>query len=363
MDMYGFYTGKILDAYRYLGCHVEKNGATFRTFAPAAEKITITGEFNQWKETEMQKVYDGNFWECHIDNAKAGEMYKYRIYTKNKTINEHCDPYGFGMELRPGAASIIRDISVYTFHDSKWMKSRSNHHNQALNIYELHLGSWKKKDTTTEGWYTYREIAEQVISHAKKYHYNYIELMPIGEHPSDNSWGYQQTGFYSPTSRYGSAEDLMYFIDKCHQNDIGVLLDFVPVHFAVDAYGLSEYDGTPLYEYPSVDIGYSEWGSKNFIHSRGEVQSFLQSCANYWIKEYHFDGIRLDALSNMIYWQGNKERGVNLNAVQFIQYMNQNLKKQNAGIMLVAEDSTDYPGVTKAVEENGLGFDYKWDMG
>lgn len=187
--------------------------------------------------------------------------------------------------------------------------------------------------------------------------------MPIGKHPSDNSWGYQQTGFYSPTSRYGTADDLKYMIDQCHKNDIGVLLDFVPVHFAIDGYGLAQYDGTALYEYPSADVGYSEWGSKNFIHSRGEVQSFLQSCVNYWIGEYHFDGVRIDALSNIVYWQGDKKRGVNENAVMFIQHMNKSIKSLYQGIILVAEDSTGYEGITKSVELGGLGFDYKWDMG
>ena len=207
-------------------------------------------------------------------------------------------------------------MAGYVFHDSKWLKKRTNHLDKPLNIYELHLGSWKRKNENENGWYSYREIVELLIPYVKAHYYNYIEIMPIGEHPCDNSWGYQQTGFYSPTSRYGTADDLKYLIDTCHQNEIGVLLDFVPVHFAVDDYGLAEYDGTALYEYPSTDVGYSEWGSKNFIHSRGEVQSFLQSCANYWLEEYHFDGLRIDALSNMIYWQGNKERGVNKNAVQ-----------------------------------------------
>lgn len=363
MDFYGFYTGKILDAYDFLGCHIKDEGVVFRTFAPGAQRITITGEFNDWTETEMYKIYDGNFWECFIENAKENEMYKYRIYIKNNKMVEHCDPYGFGMELRPGAASIIRNISNYTFNDNKWLKKRNNLLDKPLNIYELHLGSWKKKEDTETGWYTYREITELLIPYVKKYNYNYIEIMPIGEHPIDKSWGYQQTGFYSATSRYGTMDDLKYLIDMCHQNGIGVLLDFVPVHFAVDAYGLSEFDGTSLYEYPNIDVGYSEWGSKNFMHSRGEVQSFLQSCANYWIKEYHFDGLRIDALSNMIYWQGDKKRGVNQNAVRFIQHMNKELKRLNPGIMLIAEDSTDYPNVTKSVKENGLGFDYKWNMG
>lgn len=224
----------------------------------------------------------------------------------------------------------------------------------------MHLGSWKRKDGE---WYSYVEIAKLLIPYVKRCGYQYIEIMPIHEHPCDNSWGYQGTGFYSPTSRYGTADELKGMIDMCHQNDIGVILDFVPVHFAVDGYGLAEYDGTALYEYPHVDVGYSEWGSKNFNHSRGEVQSFLQSSANYWLKEFHFDGLRIDALSNIIYWHGNKDRGVNTNAVDFIKHMNQELKKLYPGVMLIAEDSTAYPKVTAKVENGGLGFDYKWDMG
>lgn len=363
MDMYGFYTGKILDAYEYLGCHIDNDTATFRTYAPAAARISVIGDFNHWNETPMQKIYDGQFWECTISGVKPGMMYKYRIYRRDGGVVEHADPYGFGMELRPNSASIVRKLHTHTFHDEKWLKNRNDHKTKPLNIYELHLGSWKNNTANENGWYSYTELAPLLIPYVKEHGYNYIELMPIAEHPCDNSWGYQGTGFYSPTARYGTGKELMEFIDLCHQNEIGVILDFVPVHFAVDSYGLAEYDGTALYEYPHVDVGFSEWGSKNFNHSRGEVQSFLQSCANYWIKEYHFDGIRIDALSNIIYWHGNKDRGVNGNAVDFIRHMNHNLKAAHPGIMLIAEDSTSYPGVTAPTENGGLGFDYKWDMG
>ena len=363
MDKYGFYTGKILDAYEYLGCHLTENGAVFRTFAPAANKICVMGEFNQWTETEMNRIYDNHFWECHIPGAKPGMMYKYRIYKHDGTYIDHCDPYGYGMELRPMSASCIRDINKYEFQDNKWMGSRTDCKNKPLNIYEVHLGSWRRNPDNENGWYTYSEIADLLIPYVKENGYNYIEIMPIGEHPCDNSWGYQGTGFYSPTSRYGTCDDLKEMINKCHQNEVGVILDFVPVHFAVDKYALAEYDGTHLYEYPNTDVGVSEWGSHNFNHSRGEVQSFLQSCANYWLKEYHFDGIRIDALSNIIYWHGDRNRGVNNNAVEFIRYMNTKLKEMHKDIMLIAEDSTAYPRITKPLTEGGLGFDYKWDMG
>lgn len=363
MDMYSFYTGKNMNAHEYLGCHVTDKGSIFRTFAPAATRITVIGEFNNWTEQDMYQVHNGQFWECIIENAKPGMMYKYRIYRRDGIFIDHCDPYGYGMELRPNNASIIRDIHRYRFNDSKWLLKRGDHKNMPLNIYELHLGSWKTNPNNENGWYSYQEIARQLIPYVKEKGYNYIEIMPIAEHPCDNSWGYQITGFFSPTSRYGTADDLKEMIDICHQNEIGVILDFVPVHFAVDGYALSEYDGTRLYEYPNADVGVSEWGSKNFSHSRGEVQSFLQSCANYWLSEYHFDGLRMDAISNIIYWHGMKERGVNTNAVEFIKHMNSNLKQLHPGIMLIAEDSTSYGNITKPVEHGGLGFDYKWDMG
>lgn len=361
MDYYGFYTGKILDAYKYLGCHLNGKNTVFRTFAPAAVNISVIGEFNNWTEEPMNRIYDGNFWECVIPGIKTDMMYKYRIYKKDGTFIDHADPYGFGMEMPPMSASIVRDLHSYKWNDEVWLKKRTDCKTKALNIYEVHLGSWKKKEDDT--WYSYNEIAKPLIPYVKEKGYNYIEIMPIAEHPCDNSWGYQQTGFYSPTARYGTADELRYLIDFAHQNDVGVILDFVPVHFAVDDYALADYDGTCIYEYPHVDIGISEWGSKNFNHSRGEVQSFLQSCACYWLKEFHFDGLRLDALSNILYWHGNKDRGVNEKAVEFIKYMNSSLKEMDSSIMLIAEDSTAFEGVTRAVKDNGLGFDYKWDMG
>ncbi len=363
MDLYGFYTGKIFDAHRFLGCILQGNKAVFRTFAPAAVKISVIGEFNGWQETEMRQICDRNFWECEIEGVKPGQMYKYRIYKRNGQWVDHCDPYGYGMELRPNCASIVRDLKAYTFHDQDWLNERSDCRDRALNIYELHAGSWRTNPEDVNGWYTYTELADILIPYLKEYGYNYIELMPINEHPSDESWGYQSTGFFAPTARYGTADQLKEMVDKLHQAEIGVILDFVPVHFAVDGYGLAEYDGTALYEYPNQDVGRSEWGSCNFIHSRGEVRSFLQSCASYWMEEYHVDGLRMDAISNMIYWQGEKARGVNKNAVEFLQYMNQGLKERHPGILLAAEDSTSYGKVTKAVREGGLGFDYKWDMG
>ena len=390
MDIYEFYSGKSFDAYRELGAHVKKevtgkktvvSGVEFVTYAPNALGVNVIGEFNDWNETVMERCYDGSFFKVFVPEARPGMMYKYKIYHRDGSSMEHCDPYGFGMELRPAFASIIRDMDTYRFHDAKWMKNRSVCQGGPLNIYEVHLGSWRTKpvfdeqgnpltpeeiaesNRVAESWYTYKEIAPMLAEYVKEQGYSYVEFMPLSEHPSDQSWGYQNTGFFSPTSRYGTADDLKEMIDILHQHNIGTILDFVPVHFALDGYGLARYDGTALYEYPSNDVGYSEWGSMNFIHSKGEVRSFLQSAANYWLSEYHFDGLRMDAISRIIYWMGDESRGVNDRAVDFIRNMNQGLKDRHPSIILCAEDSTDFKGTTKETKYGGLGFDYKWDMG
>ena len=389
-DIYEFYSGRSFDAYRELGAHVKKevagkktvvSGVEFVTYAPNALGVNVIGEFNDWNETVMERCYDGSFFKVFVPEARPGMMYKYKIYHRDGSSMEHCDPYGFGMELRPAFASIIRDMDTYRFHDAKWMKNRSVCQGSPLNIYEVHLGSWRTKpvfdeqgnpltpeeiaesNRVAESWYTYKEIAPMLAEYVKEQGYNYVEFMPLSEHPSDQSWGYQNTGFFSPTSRYGTADDLKEMIDILHQHNIGTILDFVPVHFALDGYGLARYDGTALYEYPSNDVGYSEWGSMNFIHSKGEVRSFLQSAANYWLSEYHFDGLRMDAISRIIYWMGDESRGVNDRAVDFIRNMNQGLKDRHPSIILCAEDSTDFKGTTKETKYGGLGFDYKWDMG
>jgi len=361
MDFYGFYTGQIFDAYEYLGAHRAGNGWIFRVFAPNAARVTLLGEFTDWIEYEMNRVNDGNFFEVYVDRGNDGETYFHRIYSRSGGYTDHCDIYGFGMELRPGFKSVLRDLSTYKFNDKKWLAARSDCRDKPLNIYEMHLGSWRRKEDGS--WYRYDEIADGLIEYLKDAGYNYIEFLPLSEHPCDESWGYQNTGFFSPTARYGTAVQLMELIDKLHQNDIGVIMDFVPVHFAVDNYGLGNYDGSPLYEYPNSAVGVSEWGSRNFMHSRGEVRSFLQSCAYYWLKEFHFDGIRMDAISRIIYWQGEEARGVNGNGVEFIKTMNRGIKERIPHALLFAEDSTNFPNVTKPVEWGGLGYDYKWDMG
>ena len=365
MNIQDFYIGKSFDAYEFFGAHKIGNKILFRVYAPNAAKVSLVGEFNDWQEEEMEQQYQSGIYSITSENACVGMMYKYCIHTRDGQVVYHCDPYGFAMELRPNSASYIVDLEEYKFSDDEWMNKRDKCYNKPLNIYEIHMGSWMKKndETYNNGWYRYNEIADRLINYVKENGFTHIEIMPLCEHPVDCSWGYQNTGFFSPTSRYGTNKELKELIDKCHKANVGVILDFVPIHFAVDDYGLAKFDGTELYEYPHKDVGASEWGTCNFIHSRGEVCSFLQSAANYWLKEYHFDGLRMDAISRAIYWQGNPTRGVNSCAINFIRNMNVGLHKLHPTAMIIAEDSTAYPKVTAPVEYNGLGFDYKWDLG
>ncbi len=362
MDFYDFYTGRCFDAYKYLGAYFQNGTTVFRVFAPKAQKVSIIGDFNGWQETPLENVYDGNFYECTVNGTKPGMRYKYRIYGKNGKVLDRADPYGYGSELRPNNCSIIRNLSAYRFTDEIWRKQKKSFIDCPVNIYEVHLGSWKKPADGRE-FYTYSQIAEKLIPYLKDSGYNYVEIMPICEYPCDESWGYQGYGYYCPTSRYGDLNELKKFINDCHINNIGVILDFVPAHFSTDDYGLSEFDGSALYEYPNKDTALNEWGSKNFNFSRGEVRSFLQSSACYWLDEYHFDGIRFDAVRNVIYWQGDKKRGINGHGIEFFKVMNAGLKERFPNAMLCAEDSTAFSGVTKPVDDGGLGFDFKWDMG
>lgn len=363
MNIQDFYIGKTFDAYEYFGAHVEKDGVVFRTYAPGARAVWLIGEFNGWQEDTMIQEGKSGIYMAFCHEARPGMMYKYKVLSQDGTITDHCDPYGFGMELRPNSASVIRDLSQYTFKDSGWMKKQDKNYNRPLNIYELHLGSWKMDENRENGWYRYNEIADELIAYVKENKYTHIEFLPLSEHPADCSWGYQNTGFFSPTSRYGTALDFMELVDKCHQGGIGVIMDFVPVHFAIDNYALAKFDGTNLYEYPDSDVGISEWGTRNFNFARGETRSFLQSAANYWLDKYHVDGIRMDAISRAIYWVGDPKRGVNQCSVEFIKGMNDGLHRLHPNAMLIAEDSTDFLKVTAPVAYDGLGFDYKWDMG
>jgi len=364
MDINAFYRGEAFDAYEWYGAHITPDGTVFRTYAPHASKVSVVGDFSGWKDIPMSPVGDGRSFGLTVPVAKEGMRYKYRIYDMNGRFIDHCDPYGFGMELRPGTCSVIRDISGFTFTDEKWLAERSDCRDKALNIYEMHLGSWKRvSDEDENGWYTYSELAGMLPDYLAENGYNYVEFMPLSEHPADESWGYQITGFFAPTSRYGTPVQLMELIDALHAKGIGVIMDFVPVHFAVDHYALTEYDGTKLYEFEDDDAGYNEWGSRNFIHSRGEVRSFLNSAADYWLTKYHIDGLRMDAVRNLIYWNGRDYLGENRYAIQFIKDMNCGLKARHPSVILAAEDSSSHPKVSAPVFDGGLGFDYKWDLG
>ncbi|MDO4796490.1 MAG: 1,4-alpha-glucan branching protein GlgB [Coriobacteriales bacterium] len=364
LNTQNFYAGEEFYAHHMLGClRNESGGATFRTFAPAAEGVELV--LND-EVLPMGKVADGNFWEAYVATVNAGDAYEFRIWHGGTSV-DHCDPYGMQMELRPAHRSIVADLT-HEWHDADWMASRDTCRDKPLNIYELHMGSWRKHslDQPSEDpadWYTYDELAGPLVEHLTQLDVTHVEFLPLTEYPFDGSWGYQPTGFYAATSRYGTPTQLMTLIDALHQAGIGAILDFVPVHFALDPWALADYDGTPLFEYPNDAVGVSEWGSRNFIHSRGETCSFLQSAANFWLGAYHFDALRLDAISRIIYWQGDETRGINGMAMDFVKTFNSGCKSLNPGTFMVAEDSTNVPGTTKAVEEGGLGFDYKWDMG
>ena len=356
MDMQAFYTGHAFDAYEFFGAHTYFGGTHFAVWAPGAQYVQVVGEFGEYG---MHRTYAG-VWEADVSGADAGMAYQYRVTGANGRCVDHCDPYGFAMKLRPDGRSIIAERPT-GFADEAWLAARSKNYDKPLNIYEVHMGSWRQKEDGS--WYTYAELAELLPAYCKKYGYTHLELMPLAEYPFDGSWGYQTTGFFAPTSRYGTPDELAQFINACHKQGIGVILDFVPVHFAVDEYGLKEFDGTPLYEYPAASVGQSEWGSCNFMHSRGEIRCFIQSCADYWLRVFHADGLRMDAVSRLIYWQGDPSRGVNGSTLEFLKGMNAGLQQRHPTAMLIAEDSTNFPKVTAPVEYGGLGFDYKWDLG
>ena len=356
MDMQAFYTGHAFDAYEFFGAHTYFGGTHFAVWAPAAQYVQVVGEFGEYG---MHRTYAG-VWEADVNGADAGMAYQYRVTGANGRCVDHCDPYGFAMKLRPDGRSIIAERPT-GFADEAWLAARSKNYDKPLNIYEVHMGSWQQKEDGS--WYTYAELAELLPAYCKKYGYTHLELMPLAEYPFDGSWGYQTTGFFAPTSRYGTPDELAQFINACHKQGIGVILDFVPVHFAVDEYGLKEFDGTPLYEYPAASVGQSEWGSCNFMHSRGEIRCFIQSCADYWLRVFHADGLRMDAVSRLIYWQGDPNRGVNGSTLEFLKGMNAGLQQRHPTAILIAEDSTNFPTVTAPVEYGGLGFDYKWDLG
>lgn len=360
-----FFEGNEIKAYDIFGAHLTKAGVHFAVYAPNAKNISVIGAFNNWddKENTMKKDAHG-IWEADVPNAKPGQSYKYRITQSTGTIVDKMDPYAFYSELRPNTASIISDLSYDKWTDQTWLDQRNKGFDSPVNIYEMHVGSWKKPDEDPETFVHYHEIEKDLIEHFQKHHFTHVEMMPLCEYPFDGSWGYQCTGYFSSTSRYGTNHELMHFVNALHNAGIGVIMDFVPVHFVKDNYALAMYDGTPIYEYSKPADAYSQWDTFNFDLWKEEVRSFLMSAANFWIDVYHFDGLRMDAISNAIFWQGDKRNGVNEGACNFMKRMNFNLNKAHQGkIMLIAEDSTDFPNVTKSTLDGGLGFDYKWDLG
>lgn len=362
MEHYLFHRGEYRQAYEYFGAHPNRSSTIFRIWAPAAKSVAVVGDFNNWNAREedyCQKITNEGIWEVEIKKVKKGAIYKFQIETSWGQKILKADPYAFYSELRPQTASVVNGIPKFRWGDKKWLNNREIGYAKSINIYEVHLGSWKKKEDGT--YYNYREIAELLVEYMLEMNYTHIEIMPITEYPFDGSWGYQATGYYSVTSRYGTPEDFMYFVNYFHKNNLGVILDWVPGHFCKDAHGLYRFDGSACYEYEDQNLGENEWGTANFNVSRNEVRSFLVSNLYFWIKEFHIDGVRMDAISNMIYHKDGVSE--NRASIEFLQYLNQSLHENHPDIMLVAEDSSAWPLVTKYQADGGLGFDFKWNMG
>ncbi|WP_335992823.1 1,4-alpha-glucan branching protein GlgB [Fusobacterium polymorphum] len=362
MEQYLFHRGEYRQAYEYLGAHPTRDSTIFRIWAPAAKSVAVVGDFNDWtarEEDYCRKLNNVGLWEVEIKKVKKGFLYKYQIETSWGEKILKSDPYAFYSELRPHTASIVNGRPKFRWGDKKWLNNREIGYAKPINIYEVHLGSWKKKENGT--YYNYKEIAELLVEYMLEMNYTHIEIMPISEYPFDGSWGYQGTGYYSVTSRYGTPEDFMYFVNYFHKNNLGVILDWVPGHFCKDSHGLYRFDGSACYEYEDPSLGENEWGSANFNVSRNEVRSFLLSNLYFWIKEFHIDGIRMDAVSNMLYYRDGLSE--NKRSVEFLQYINQSLHEEYPDIMLIAEDSSAWPLVTKYQADGGLGFDFKWNMG
>ncbi len=360
-----FHQGHCIDAWQMFGAHFAyegSEGVRFTVYAPHARNVSVIGSFNDWDGTRdrMSRTGFSGIWSIFISGVKEWDSYKYRIEDKNGTFLDKSDPYAFYSETRPENASKVYNIYDIRWSDEKWMTERSVGFDRPVSIYEVYAGGWKKNG---EFPYTYGMLEENLIPYVKEHGFTHIELMPLNEHPFDGSWGYQASGYYSCTSRYGNPTEFAHFVDACHRAGIGVIMDMVPVHFVKDSFGLRKFDGQALYEYRKPEDAESQWGTLNFDLWNEEVRSFLISSAVFWCRIYHIDGIRMDAVSNMIYWGGNRNRGTNDGALNFMKRFNYYLKKEFPQVMLIAEDSSDYAHVTASTLDGGLGFDYKWDLG
>lgn len=364
--LYDFLMGQTIEAYKYFGAHFVKQdgqeGVVFRVYAPLAKEISVIGEFNSWdpRNHRMNKIDESGVFEIFIPNVKNYQTYKYHILNALGQYVDKQDPFGYFSEMRNGSCSKLFDIDGFVWHDKKYMSKRDRNFDRPMSIYEVHIGSWLGRDG--DRFLSYEEVADKLIEYVIEHGYTHIEVMPITQYPFDGSWGYQATGFYSVDSRYGNPFQLMSFIDRCHKAGIGVILDYVVVHFATDDFALERFDGSTLYEY-NGENEYSQWGSKLFDLSKDPVRSFLMSGIDYFISYFHFDGVRLDAISNVIYWHGDCSRGENTGAIEFIKRLTGKIHIKHPDVMLIAEDSSAYQGVTKPLEYGGLGFDYKWDLG
>jgi 1,4-alpha-glucan branching enzyme len=381
-DLHLFNEGNHHKIYEKLGAHLMTidgiQGTFFAVWAPCAKRVSVVGNFNQWdgRRHVMRARGSSGIWELFLPGIKEGDIYKFEIKTPHDELYVKSDPYAFYCELRPNTASIVYDIENYQWNDHEWMKERDSDNNfeKPISIYEVHLGSWKRASNDENGFHTYRELADDLVEYVKELGYTHIQLLPVAEHPFDGSWGYQITGYYAATSRYGEPKDFMYFVDKCHQNGIGVLLDWVPAHFPKDGHGLARFDGTALYEHYDEKQGeHPDWGTHIFNYGRLEVKNFLISNALFWLEKYHIDGLRVDAVASMLYLDYGKKDGEwipnrwggkeNVDAIEFIRQLNSTVYKYYPGVMMVAEESTSWALVSKPPYVGGLGFSYKWNMG